>query len=290
MGKKANLRVMAVAIITVLIFSTTTFAGTYGGGTGEPNDPYLIYDANHMQEIGANSGDWSKHFKLMADVDLSGYTGNTYNIIGNSGTPFSGVFDGNDNTISNFNYAYSGSNDYIGLFGYVDGVNALIKNLVVADANIFVDSSDCHYIGPITGRLHRGSIVNCQVTDVYVDAKKSNRVGGLGGSSDFDGNLDGCFVSGAITGSSAIGGLLGETYGIINNSHTSITLIAGAYSGGLVSLAHNPIITNCSSAGSVFNTTAMSSYTDYCGGLIAESYSAYGNPRDSANRELSLIL
>lgn len=27
--------------------------GKYGGGSGEPNDPYLIYDANHMQAIGA---------------------------------------------------------------------------------------------------------------------------------------------------------------------------------------------------------------------------------------------
>jgi len=26
----------------------------YGGGTGEPNDPYLIYTAEQMNEIGAN--------------------------------------------------------------------------------------------------------------------------------------------------------------------------------------------------------------------------------------------
>ena len=42
----------------------------YGGGTGEPNDPYLIYTPEQMNAIGAEPNDWSKHFKLMADIDL----------------------------------------------------------------------------------------------------------------------------------------------------------------------------------------------------------------------------
>ena len=46
----------------------------YGGGTGEPNDPYLIYTAEHLNAIGAEPNDWDKHFKLMADINLSGYS------------------------------------------------------------------------------------------------------------------------------------------------------------------------------------------------------------------------
>ena len=283
MAKKANYRLMAVVILAVLTFSVSAFARLYDGG-GTEADPFIIDSAAKMNDIGNNQGDWGGYFKLIADIDLGGYTGTMYDIIGNAGAPFKGVFDGNDHSISNFNYAYNGSNDYIALFGYIDHADAAIKNLNVVDANIFVESSDCEYIGSIAGRLRRGRIVNCRVLNVNVDAKLSDFVGGLGGCSDFESYLDNCYVSGSITGSSAVGGLLGETYGILNDCHTSIAVTAGYYSGGLVSLAHNPIITNCSSAGSVFNTKNISydgEDTTYCGGLIAESYSAYGNPRDS---------
>ena len=55
----------------------------YGGGTGEPNAPYLIYTAEQMNTIGLHADDGDKHFKLMADIDLSTYKGGTaFNIIG----------------------------------------------------------------------------------------------------------------------------------------------------------------------------------------------------------------
>ena len=54
----------------------------YGGGTGGPNDPYLIYTAEQMNEIGANRKEWDKHFKLMADIDLSAYAERDFKIIG----------------------------------------------------------------------------------------------------------------------------------------------------------------------------------------------------------------
>ena len=83
----------------------------YGGGTGTEEYPYLIYDPNHMQSIGAYPADWDKHFKLMNDIDLSAYDGQNgnppFNVIGNfmefgdpNRIPFSGMFDGNNHTIS----------------------------------------------------------------------------------------------------------------------------------------------------------------------------------------------
>jgi parallel beta-helix repeat protein len=83
----------------------------YGGGTGEPNDPYLIYTAEQLNTIGLNQEDADKHFKLMADIDLSAYQGDSFNQIGFYDPPefapywwhppFTGVFDGNNHTISN---------------------------------------------------------------------------------------------------------------------------------------------------------------------------------------------
>ncbi|MHC4206056.1 MAG: hypothetical protein ACYSTT_15500, partial [Planctomycetota bacterium] len=81
-------------LIAVCIFNIPAQA-KYGGGSGTAEDPYLIYTAEQMNTIGAESSDWNKHFKLMTDIDLSSF-GTEFNIIGTSGgSPFSGVFDGN---------------------------------------------------------------------------------------------------------------------------------------------------------------------------------------------------
>ena len=122
----------------------------YGGGTGEPNDPYLIFDANQMNAIGADSNDWDECFKLMADIDLAGYTGTDFNIIGTwkPWHPFTGVFDGNDHAISNFTYGSNGTNG-IGLFGHVAGENAIIKDLGLIDPD--VDAGTRYYVGSLVG-------------------------------------------------------------------------------------------------------------------------------------------
>ena len=72
-----------VTVLVFIFFFALSAKGKYGGGTGEPNDPYLIYDANQMNAIGADSNDWDKHFLLCADIDLSEYTGTEFNLVGN---------------------------------------------------------------------------------------------------------------------------------------------------------------------------------------------------------------
>ena len=102
--------IKVVLISVVMVGAVGSAQGKYGGGTGEPNDPYLIYTADQMNAIGADSNDWDKHFKLTADIYLGGYTGTSFNIIGpNLTTPFTGVFDGNDHTVSNFIYNSTGT-------------------------------------------------------------------------------------------------------------------------------------------------------------------------------------
>ena len=98
--QKRKIRWAISPFLVMLYFSGLPAQAQYGGGSGEPNDPYLIYTAEQMNAIGANPNDWDKHFKLMADIDLSAYTGTAFNIIGS----FRGVFDGNGHTISNFTY------------------------------------------------------------------------------------------------------------------------------------------------------------------------------------------
>ena len=77
--------------LVMLYFSGLPAQAQYGGGTGETNDPYLIYTAEQMNAVGANPNDWDKHFKLMVDIDLSGFDGKegrpAFNIIARDTEP-----------------------------------------------------------------------------------------------------------------------------------------------------------------------------------------------------------
>jgi len=97
-----------------------------------------------------------------------------FNIIG---YPFTGIFEGNDHTIFDFTYQSEGEN-YVGLFGKVEGPGTEIKNLVLSDPNI--SAVEGYYIGSVGGHVRSGSIQNCNILDGTILGEKS--VGGLVGS------------------------------------------------------------------------------------------------------------
>lgn len=164
----------------------------YGGGAGEPNDPYLIYTAEQMNAIGAEPNDWDRHFKLMADIDLAELGDRQFNIIGTDlklsdrdGTviadltgSFAGIFDGNGHAISGF-VCTSASAKSVGLFGVVDGPNAEIRNLRLLAPRIDVRATA---IGSLVGTLRAGTLFNCHAEDVEIRGQWAN-VGGLVGES-----------------------------------------------------------------------------------------------------------
>ena len=153
-------------------------AEPFGGGVGTELEPYLIYEPNQMQAIGADTDHWDKHFKLMADIDLRQYTGAEYNIIGNDDVSFTGVFDGNGHTISNF--SYRGIDEDVGLFGTVGtmgGEYEEIKNLGLRDPNI-INSGVLSYTGGLIAVLYSGTISECYVQGGEVSGDGSS-VGGL---------------------------------------------------------------------------------------------------------------
>ena len=131
--KENRLTMPLLGLLTICLLSLPAGA-QYGGGTGQPDDPYLICTAEQMNAIGANRKDWDKYFKLMADINLSVYMERDFKIIGTTTTnAFRGVFDGNDKKISRFT---STKRDYTGIFGYVKDSNAEIKNLRLINPNI----------------------------------------------------------------------------------------------------------------------------------------------------------
>ncbi|MHC4641832.1 MAG: GLUG motif-containing protein [Planctomycetota bacterium] len=198
-----------------------------------------------MNAIGADSNDWDKHFLLCADIDLSDYTGTEFNIIGiNYYNPFTGVFDGNGHTISNLTYD-SNDRDYIGLFGYVSGENALIKNLGLIDPNLDAGIEDI--VGSLVSNLRNGIINNCYVEGGSVSGEWS--IGGLVGNSD--GTIWNCYSTGDVNGVDDVGGLVGRNYGSISNCYSTGDVSGSERVGGLVGWGGRSNVSNCYSTGDV---------------------------------------
>ncbi|MHC4646257.1 MAG: PKD domain-containing protein [Planctomycetota bacterium] len=242
-------RLTLLGFVTGLFLAAAARCESYGGGTGEPNDPYLIHDANQLNAIGANSGDWDKHFKLMADIDLSDYTGTQFNIIGTDwDEPFIGVFDGNGHAILNFSYT---SMDIIGLFGTVGepflGQQGHIKNLGVIDPNVDA-GPDGLYVGAVAGKLEHGTLFNCYVQGGSVSGQEN--IGGLVGA-NFEGTVANCHATCTVAGTrAAVGGLAGYNGGTIRESYSTGDVSGRFLLGGLVA-ANSGLIADCYSTGNV---------------------------------------
>jgi len=246
-------------LLFILVFALSSVSsGKYSGGTGEPNDPYLIATPNDLNSIGLDSNDWDKHFKMTADINMAGFTGTQFNIIGNNSRSFTGYFDGNDHTISNFNYTVTGIN-YIGLFGRTGNVPAdvgQIRNLTLDSVD--VNGGSGRFVGALVGHA-RGSVINCRVNGGIVrgqedvggligsfaycvvancssacDVEGGENVGGLTGNGGDQSAMIQCFATGQITGEEDVGGLMGRNSGEIIRCYATGDVIgtAGGYSAG----------------------------------------------------------
>ncbi|UCF42441.1 MAG: right-handed parallel beta-helix repeat-containing protein [Planctomycetota bacterium] len=245
----------------VLLFAAAQTAYCqYGGGTGTPNDPYLIYDANQMNDIGASRSHWNKHFKLMADIDLSAFTGTSFNIIGIPwDEPFTGTFDGNNHTISNFTYSSPGQ-DYVGLFGIVNEQNAQIKNVGLLEPNVHGGE----FSGSLVGWFRNGTMSSCWVQGGTVSVD-DRQVGGLVGANG--GTISNCYSTCSVTGHNEVGVLVGRNGGTIihSNAAGSVAPIS-PYSimfGGLVG-CNTGVITDCN-----VNSNVSVAGRSFVGGLTA---------------------
>jgi hypothetical protein len=251
-------KVWFFAVLLIGGLSSISFGATYGGGSGTSADPYQIWTPQQMNTIGANSGDWSNCFKLMADIDMSIYTGTQYKIIGNSTTKFTGIFDGNNHKISNLSYTTTAGLYYVGLFGYT--YNSSIKNLGLM--NVFI-SSVGNNVGALVGR-NEGLISNCYATGAV---KGGYYVGGLVGSQCANNTISLCYTADSVSGINYVGGLVGWNGGLLSACYAtgsaSGTEVASRV-GGLVGMNYAGLITNCYATGSINSTGEFSSV----GGLV----------------------
>ena len=266
----------------------------YGGGTGKPNDPYLIYTAEHLNELGAEPNDYDKHFKLMVNIDLSGHVYDRAVIApdvnnvedGFQGIPFTGTFVGSGHAISNLTMD---GGSYLGLFGNLVDFSTIITNVRLGAVSVS-GTGDC--VGSLVGQNY-AKIVSCHSSGTIVGKRD---VGGLIGRNDFagsrilksssectvmgdmsvgglvgfmsSGRVKQCFSTGAVTGKTLVGGLVG-----LNGSDSSTS---GGFGG-------NPYVEDSYSASTVTGegdaygyggeVVGIGGLVGFNGGYVYNSYS-----------------
>jgi hypothetical protein len=249
--KSIKITILFPLLLIVCLFIMPTYA-KYEGGIGTANNPYLIYTAEQMNEIGTHTADWNKHFKLMANINMNDIAGTDFNIIEN----FTGIFDGNDCTISNLSIS-SALTENTGLFGTVDAGE--ISNLGLIKPNII---SQGRNVGSLVGFLKHGIITNCYARGVIVSG--SNNIGGLIGLNN--GRVDLCWSSGNVSGLAYLGGLTGLTDdGTVKQCYSRANVTGDRNAGGLVGKTADEAseITNCYATGTV-------EADQYVGGLVGQ--------------------
>jgi len=181
----------------------------------------------------------------MENIDLAAYAGTEFNIIGyymsdDHNKPFTGIFDGDGHTISNFTYSSADVNN-VGLFGYVTSSGARIRNLGLIESEVAATGDR---VGALVGLLADGTITGCYAEggivsgyeavgglvgwnwagtitdcDAIVDVSGYEEVGGLVGRKGYSywpgalpGEIFRCYSAGSVSGDRHVGGLIGHSY------------------------------------------------------------------------------
>ena len=221
----------AVCVLAIVVLlAVAASAGTYSGGTGEPNDPYRIATAEDLNDIGNHVEDFNKCFVMVNDINLADYNGTQFNIIG-SGDFFCGVFDGNGYAISNFTYDGEGAN--VGLFGrlffrFEHPSRALIKDLTLIGPNVSAQFADS--AGALVAVLADGTVRGCRIQGGRISGGSNCDTGGLVGANG--GRIEECCSTASVSGGHYVGGLVGA---MIEFKPMGIDLISNCYSAGSVS-------------------------------------------------------
>ncbi len=240
---------MRVLLTVLAIFSICQAVwGQPWGGGGVEGDPYLIYTAEDMQAVGADPNYWDAHFIMVNDINLAEYTGTQFNIIGTSSNEFTGVFDGNGHTISNFTWKSTGINA-IGVFRYVGFLSGQtggeIRDLGLLNVNI--DAGTGNAVGALAGGNNEGTVSNCYATGI-VDG--NNAIGGLVGVNFVRGTISNCYAIGAVSGNENVGGLVGQNhYATTSDCYATVVVDGNNYIGGLVGINTTSMISNCYATG-----------------------------------------
>ncbi|KAA2311443.1 fimbrillin family protein [Bacteroides caccae] len=232
---------------------------------------YTVYNADGLMNVAelVNGGKTDINITLDTDIDL---TGKDWTPIGTDyDNSYKGTFDGGGHTITGL--TFTTNDEYAGLFGWLNRAGT-VKNVVMEGVQI---TSHQIYGGSIGGVVGSGwgTIENCSVSGsvsgtVYVGGVVGVQIGG---------SITGCSSSATVKGMVDVGGVAGQT-----NSSATLTAcyatgnviiemdpkknIAG---GSLVGMNAGSSLLACYATGNVTSTGSSTGYM-HIGGFLGNNY------------------
>ena len=186
--------------------------------------------------------------------------------IATSASPYTGIFEGQNHTISGLYFNQEDSYD-VGLFGRNNGK---IANAGILDSYFYGTSK----VGGVCGNNYTGTITNCYNTGSV------SGLGTLGGVSGYNytGSITNCYNTGNVSGSSSfVGGVSGcNRKGTIINSYNAGSVSGLEHVGGVSGDNDTGSITDCYNIGSVSGSEGNVGGVNGCnnGGTITNSYNS----------------
>ena len=241
------------------------------GYTIESDGSYTVTSADGLMNIAelVNGGKTDINITLTADIDL---TGKDWTPIGTDyDNSYKGTFDGGGHTITGL--TFTTNDEYAGLFGWLNRAGT-VKNVVMEGVQI---TSNQIYGGSIGGVVGSGwgTIENCSVSG---SVSGTVYVGGVVGA-QIGGSITGCSSSATVKGTVDVGGVAGQT-----NSSATLTAcyatgnviiemdpkknIAG---GSLVGMNAGSSLLACYATGNV-TSTGSSTGKVHIGGFLGNNY------------------
>ena len=242
---------------------------------------------------------WDADYVLTADISMED---KAVTPIGTATAPFTGTFDGNGKTISDYTLALADA-EYVGFFGHA-GTGAQIKDLTLsgsvtgkkyvggivgyADGGVTVSgcTNNCEVVGTDATKPQMGGIVgyaydtaltmttiitDCKntgnITSVAADGSYHNDVGGIAGIA-WGTVISGCENTGVICGANNVGGIAGRILTAqVEKSANSGEVKGAAMVGGVAGYAHDTsTVSQCQNSAKV--TATLTSGNANVGGVI----------------------
>ena len=232
---------------------------------------YTVYNADGLMNIAelVNGGKSDINITLDKNIDL---TGKDWTPIGTDyDNSYKGTFDGGGHTITGL--TFTTNDEFAGLFGWLNRAGT-VKNVVMEGVQI---TSNQIYGGSIGGVVGSGwgTIENCSVSG---SVSGTVYVGGVVGA-QIGGSITGCSSSATVKGTVDVGGVAGQT-----NSSATLTAcyatgnviiemdpkknIAG---GSLVGMNAGSSLLACYATGNVTSTGSSTGYM-HIGGFLGNNY------------------
>ena len=238
------------------------------GYTIESNGSYTVTSADGLMNIAelVNGGKSDINITLDTDIDL---TGKDWTPIGTDyDNSYKGTFDGGGHTITGL--TITTKDQFVGLFGYLNRAGT-VKNVVMEGIQI----TSNHMFGNTGGvaGFSWGTIENCSVSGSVSGTKC---VGGVVGAQKA-GSITGCSSSATVKGTVDVGGVAGEKWGSMTACYATgnVTLEIDSpknlSGGGLVGFNGGNGVLACYATGNV-TSTGSSTGNVHIGGLFGDNY------------------